>query len=102
MNRQAISVTLSPDSIVWLRARMSATGARSLSEALERVIAGARSAEGARSEGRSAVGLVTIAEDDPDLGAADEEVRALFAAHAARGGASRGRVSRRSRSARRG
>ncbi len=83
MNKRPISVTLRPETIVWLRARKAATGARSLSETLDRVIQVARTVDANERPIRSAVGLVRLPADDPDLRAADAAVRALFANHLA-------------------
>jgi hypothetical protein len=79
MNKQAISITLSPENLLWLRARTIATKARSLSEAMDRLIAEARAArDSVAPEARSVVGMVRIPEDDPDLRKADAEIRRLF------------------------
>ena len=42
MTKQAISITLSPDNLVWLRGRSRADQAGSLSEFLDRLITQAR------------------------------------------------------------
>jgi len=42
MNKQPVSVTLSPDNLVWLRGRARADRLGSLSEFLDRLITGAR------------------------------------------------------------
>jgi hypothetical protein len=42
MNKQPISVTLSPDNLLWLRGRARAEQVGSLSEFLDRLITGAR------------------------------------------------------------
>ena len=81
MTKQAISVTLSPDNLLWLRGRVAASGARSVSEVLDQVIQEARSARAVRS----VVGTVTIAESDPLLSRADLVIRTLFAKSLGRG-----------------
>ncbi|MDQ3031943.1 MAG: hypothetical protein M3Y87_05955 [Myxococcota bacterium] len=81
MRKRAISVTLSPDSIAWLRARSAAIGARSISETLDRVVQAARESESAMAPARSAVGMVRLPDDVPDLAGADADVRAWLGAH---------------------
>jgi hypothetical protein len=75
MNKQAISLTLSQQSLIWLRAKSRLQGARSISETVDRIILDARNGD---TEVRSVVGSLTIASDDPDLLLADEAVRSLF------------------------
>lgn len=100
MNKQAISVTLDRDNLLWLRGQARASRRTSISGALDRLIAEAR-ARGQVREGaiRSVVGTVHIASTDPGLRGADAALRALFQsaagagrAKAARGGAARGRT----------
>ena len=43
MSKQAISVTLSPDNLVWLKGRARAEGVGSLSECLDRLLTRSRS-----------------------------------------------------------
>jgi gamma-glutamyl:cysteine ligase YbdK (ATP-grasp superfamily) len=77
MPKQAISVTLQPDNLVWLKGR--ARGAtRSVSETLDRLIASARKG-GDEGEVRSVVGTVSIAAGDPELARADEALREMMA-----------------------
>src|SRR5262245_43103810 len=79
MNKQPISVTLDPDNLLWLRTRMIASGCRSVSEVLNRLIRDARTPEHSQAKTlRSVIGTLRIAEADPDLLTADEAVRALF------------------------
>lgn len=78
MTKRALSVTLTPDNIAFLRARAAARGSRSLSEALDGLITEARAVV-ATDPPRSIVGLAMIAEDDPDLSGADAAVRDVFA-----------------------
>jgi hypothetical protein len=71
MTKQAISVTLSPDNLVWLRGRTRAEGLASLSECLDRLITGARSGGHAPREVRSMKGaLVGLAAEPVDTAAA--------------------------------
>src|SRR5207253_1209147 len=81
MTKQAISVTLHEDNLLWLRGQSRAARHRSVSETLDRLIADAR-AGGRRSEGsiRSVKGTIRIPSDDPSLARADAAIRALFRA----------------------
>jgi hypothetical protein len=58
MNKQAISVTLSPDNLVWLRGRARAEQLSSLSEFLDRLITGARFGGGPPRLARSMKGAL--------------------------------------------
>jgi hypothetical protein len=78
-NKQAISVALRFENLMWLRGRVRSTGEKSVSELLDRIIASARKGEAGHEAGiRSVRGTVTIAPEDPDLTGADEVVRALL------------------------
>ena len=77
MARRAVSVTLDEVNLTWLRGRAHATAEGNVSEALDRLLTEARSG-GRRAAVRSAVGLVTIPPDDPDLSKAKAAVRELF------------------------
>ena len=92
MPKQAISVTLSPENLLWLRGRVTASRARSISEFLDRLIDQARSARAVRS----VVGTVEIPASDPELLGADRWVRELFASSVRRPDRSgkRGRMHR--------
>jgi hypothetical protein len=79
MPKQAISVTLDADNLTWLKGRASATGARSVSELLDQLVRSAR-ASGRVGPSRSVVGTIDIADSDPWLEGADDEVRGLFEA----------------------
>src|SRR5438552_2620901 len=79
MSKQAISVTLEADNVLWLKGRARAAGARSVSELLDQIVTKARGA-GAGGPPRSVVGTIDIDPTDPDLRKADAAVRALFAA----------------------
>jgi glutamine synthetase adenylyltransferase len=85
MKKQALSVTLTPENLAWLRARRVATGARSLSETIDRTIESARARDAEVAPVRSVVGLVRLPDADPDLQAAASVVRTLFARHGVRG-----------------
>lgn len=85
MNKKAISVTLSADNLVWLRARTLVEQNRSVSQTLDRLVQQARSGQDGRlATVRSVVGSVTIDERDPDLSTADALVRDLFSRSLAR------------------
>src|SRR5437016_11424030 len=77
--KQAISVTLDPANLTWLKARAGATGARSVSELLDRLITDAR-AKGSAGPATSVVGTIDIDASDPLLLGADEAVRTMFEA----------------------
>ena len=77
--RKAVSVTLTGDNILWLRAQATATARGSLSEVLDRIVTDAR--EGGRGPAaamRSVVGTIDLPDDDPGLERADAFVRAQF------------------------
>jgi len=85
MNKQAISVTLDPTNLVWLRARTIASGCRSVSEVLDRLISDARTSGKERQHPiRSVVGTLQIADSDPGLTTADAALRALFPSDSSR------------------
>jgi len=77
MGKRAISLTLDTDNLVWLKARVGATGLRSLSELVDRLISEARTHGSARPV-TSVVGTIDIADSDPELLEADAAIRALF------------------------
>ena len=79
MNKVPISVTLSVDNLVWLRARTVAERNRSVSDTLDRLVTQARSGRDGRLVAeRSIVGSATIGGGDPDLSTADAVVRDMF------------------------
>lgn len=85
MPKRGISVTLSDDNLLWLKARTQAAKARSLSETLDGLITEARlSGRIPDSLLRSVVGTVDVAEDDPNLDQADTYIRDLFSSSAGR------------------
>jgi hypothetical protein len=80
MPKQAISVTLDEANLVWLRGVSERSGARSLSETLDRLITSARQSGSAETSAvRSVVGTIDLPADDPLLERADEVMRDLFA-----------------------
>ena len=77
MNKQAISVSLDPDNLVWLRTQTRSTGCRSVSELLDCLIREVRtSSQGQDSPVRSVVGTIEITESDLDLCSADAAIMA--------------------------
>lgn len=79
MPKEAISVTLETQNLLWLRGQVRASARRSVSEVLDRLVTEART--GGRVERaavRSVVGTVRIASIDADLTTADDAVRRLF------------------------
>jgi hypothetical protein len=78
MPKTAFSVTLDSDNLIGLRGRARATGARSVSELLDRIVRSARASGGSVTPSRSAVGTIEIDPRDPSLEHADAALRALF------------------------
>lgn len=75
--KQAISVTLHRDNITWLRGRLDATGSKSVSELVDRLVTSARLG-GRVAAPKSVVGTIEIDRRDTLLERADTAVRALF------------------------
>jgi hypothetical protein len=65
MNKQAISVTLSPDNLVWLKGRARAEGVGSLSECLDRLLTSARFGGSTPRPVASMKGALTVTTDEP-------------------------------------
>jgi hypothetical protein len=86
MNKQAISVTLDLENLLWLRGQARASRRASVSAALDRLVSEAR-ARGQVQERtiRSVVGTVHIASTNPGLRGADAAIRALFRSATATG-----------------
>ena len=78
MVKVAISVTLAPENIAWLKAHAVATGAPSLSGALDRLVEESRTGTAAGPV-RSVHGTARIEAEDPGPEAADAWIRRLFA-----------------------
>jgi hypothetical protein len=76
MPKLPVSVTLDADNLTWLKGRAGATGAKSVSAALDDLVTAARRAKAGPS--RSVAGTIDIASDDADLAGADKAVRAAF------------------------
>lgn len=71
-------MTLSPENLLWLRAQSKARGSRSLSETLDHLLHQARSGKPMPVAHRTAVGMVRISAQDPELKDADAAIRDLF------------------------
>jgi len=96
MSKQAVSVTLGAENVLWLRAQARGSGRRSLSAVLDQLVSTARSGGAIHDAAiRSVVGTIRIDKSDPDLLRADAVVRALFPA--AREGAANYQRSRKPR-----
>jgi hypothetical protein len=79
MKKRAISVTLDPDNLLWLRGQARASSRASVSGALDPLVSEARARGQVRERAiRSVVGTVRIARTDPGLRGADAAVRARF------------------------
>ena len=77
--RKAVSVTLTGDNLLWLRAQATAGPRGSLSEVLDRLVTDAR--EAGRTDARAirtVKGTIDLPDDDPGLDGADAFVRAQF------------------------
>ena len=84
MGKKAISVTLRPENLLWLRGRAHASSRRSVSETLDELIAEARAgARGRPGAVKSVVGSIRIQASDPGLTQADVAIRGLFSPPAA-------------------
>src|SRR6185295_2149344 len=74
MSKQAISITLTPDNLIWLRGRARAEGLGSLSECLDRLLTRARFGQDAARAARSMKGalaaLATAPLEEPAIPAA--------------------------------
>jgi hypothetical protein len=80
MAKKAVSVTLDESNLVWLKGLTERSGARSLSETIDRLIATARESGNAAAKAtRSVVGTIDIAAADPNLDHADLVLGQLFA-----------------------
>jgi hypothetical protein len=79
MGKKAVSLTLAESNLLWLQSITNRGGARSVSEAVDRLVteARARDATGGVAP-RSVVGTVAIDDDDAQLEKADTAMRDLF------------------------
>jgi hypothetical protein len=84
MSKKAISVTLQPENLLWLRGQAQASSRRSVSETLDALISEARAGTRGRPDAiRSVVGSIRIQASDPALRQADEAIRGLVSRPAA-------------------
>lgn len=84
MGKKAISVTLRPENLLWLRGQAHASSRRSVSETLDELISEARAgARGRPGAIKSVVGSIRIRASDPGLTRADAAIRGLFSPSAA-------------------
>jgi hypothetical protein len=79
MPKKPVSITLDEDNLVWLNGVTERSGARSLSETIDRLITTARQSGASAGRPRSVVGTLDIAAIDPQLEGADEALRSVFA-----------------------
>ena len=77
MSKTAVSVTLGVENLTWLKGRVGAGSAKSVSDLLDRLITDAR-ARGSLGPARSVVGTIDLPADDQALDDADAVVRRLF------------------------
>jgi hypothetical protein len=83
MPKKPVSLTLDATNLLWLKGRARATAGGSVSEAVDRIVAQARTGRlGAAGPARSVVGTIDL--PDPDLADADAAIRRLIAASLAR------------------
>jgi hypothetical protein len=79
MRKRAISVTLAESNLTWLQALTRRGSARSVSDAIDRLITDARTARaGGDPSARSVAGTIDIDQSDPALAGAGAAVRDLF------------------------
>lgn len=88
MSKTAISVTLAPDNLLWLKARMRTTRGRSISAVLDDLLREARQVSGPVT---SVVGWVRFPEGEEGLERGKKEVRELFERSLSRGSSRRRR-----------
>jgi hypothetical protein len=80
MPKKPLSVTLDESNLVWLRGLAARSGARSISETLDRLVTSAReSGAPAAKVARSVVGTIDVPVTDAALDHADDALRDLFA-----------------------
>jgi len=100
MNKQAISVSLKRSNLLWLQAIKAGGRHRSVSEAIDSLVAEARGGHAPRKLGiRSVRGTIAIAKSDPDLERADAVLRQGFRAFLGRGKGPRRTAGRSARKA---
>jgi len=86
MSKQAISVSLERGNLLWLQALKAGGRHRSVSDALDSLIADVRAGRARRKAGLCSVrGTIAIAKSDPELRRADAVLRRGFRASLGRG-----------------
>jgi hypothetical protein len=84
MGKEAISVTLRPENLLWLRGQARAARRQSVSETLDALISAARAGGlGRPATVTSVVGSIRIRASDPALAQADAAIRRLVSPSAA-------------------
>jgi hypothetical protein len=79
MGKKAISVTLRPENLLWLRGQTQASSRRSVSDTLDAIISEARTGgDGRPGAVKSVVGSIRIGASDPGLLRADAAIRRLI------------------------
>ncbi len=78
MSKKAVSLTLEESNLLWLEGLVARSGARSLSEAVDRLITSSREGGAGIVQPRCVVGTIDIDRSDPLLDEADRAVRAEF------------------------
>lgn len=79
MAKKPVSLTIDESNLVWLQGLAARSGARSVSETVDRLITAAREGgASARAYARSVVGTIDISIADPVLEGADNALRTEF------------------------
>jgi hypothetical protein len=86
--KTAISVTLTPENLLWLEAQVRTTRSRSLSALLDAILREAREASGPVT---SVIGWASLPEGEAGLAKGQQEIRKAFARSLSRGRARRPR-----------
>ena len=77
--RKPVSVTLTTDNLLWLRAQAAASARGSLSEVLDQLVTDARASGRTDARAiRTVKGTIDLPDDDPALEQADTFIRAQF------------------------
>jgi hypothetical protein len=85
MAKKAVSLTLGESNLLWLQSLTARGGARSLSDAVDRLITQARATDATGGiAAKSVVGSIDINESDAGLDEADAAIRKLFTGSLAR------------------
>jgi hypothetical protein len=80
MPRRPVSLTIEESNLLWLRGLTARSGARSLSETVDRLVTSARESGGvAAAVARPVVGTIDLPAADAALDLADEAIRELTA-----------------------